>query len=593
MRGDDRHGLSRWLKLGAIGGLVLTSAILLVTALGIAVLWLASGPPSDDGSVRLYTAARIVTMDPSRPFAEAIAVGGGRILAVGERAAVEQALGGRPFEADDRFGDKILLPGFVDPHVHPGLSLMFTLQIVSAMEWQTPRGRTRPVRGREAFLARIGELAAIDDGEPWLLTWGYHEPYHGRIRRADLDRAAGDRPVLVWQRSGHEMVFNSAALEALGFTEPDFAVQAGADWETGHLWEAGLLAMMDRLQRILFRPARFADALDMMSEVLHRGGITTAAEQGFPQQSILGELLMLHLELYGEGSAQRWALVPNAMFLLREHGDAGAAERAAQALLRLSTDRVRILPHVKYYADGAIFAQLMQMTEPYLDGHHGEWMMSPDEQRAVLEAFWSRGWSVHVHVNGDAGLDLVLDQVEAVQGRHEAAPLQRVILEHYGYARPDQERRVRALGIEVSNNAYYTHELSPVYAEHGLGAERAARISPLGGLERAGVPFSFHSDYPMAPAEPLRLAWVAVNRIGSDGQVWGAEQRVSLDAALRAITIEGARSLGLDAEIGSLEVGKRADFTILEADPYEVAPEALADIPIWGTVLDGQLHPID
>jgi predicted amidohydrolase YtcJ len=235
----------------------------------------------------------------------------------------------------------------------------------------------------------------------------------------------------------------------------------------------------------------------------------------------------------------------------------------------------------------------MQMSEPYLDGHHGEWMMTPEQQAAVLEAFWPRGWHVHIHVNGDAGLDLVLDQIESVQQKHPASAPRRVILEHYGYARRDQHARVQRLGIAVSNNAYYTHELSPIYADHGLGAERAADISPLGALARVGARISFHSDYPMAPAEPLRLAWVAVNRTASDGRVWGEDQRLSLELALRAITIEGAYSLGLEDEIGSIEVGKRADFTILERDPYAVAPAELADISIWGTVLGGRLHPIE
>ena len=122
---------------------------------------------------------------------------------------------------------------------------------------------------------------------------------------------------------------------------------------------------------------------------------------------------------------------------------------------------------------------------------------------------------------------------------------------------------------------------------------RAAEISPLGGLARAGVPISFHSDFPMAPAEPLTLIWVAVNRIASDGRVWGEDQKLTLDLALRAVTIESARSLGLEDEIGSIEVGKRADFTVLERDPHEVDPTDLRDIDIWGTVLDGRLHPLD
>ncbi len=122
--------------------------------------------------------------------------------------------------------------------------------------------------------------------------------------------------------------------------------------------------------------------------------------------------------------------------------------------------------------------------------------------------------------------------------------------------------------------------------------KRAADISPLGGLARAGVPFSFHSDYPMAPAEPLKLVWVAVNRIASDGQVWGADQKLALDLALRAVTLEAAWSIGLEDEIGSIRPGKRADFTVLEQDPYAVAPTAIRDIEIWGTILDGRPHPI-
>jgi predicted amidohydrolase YtcJ len=186
----------------------------------------------------------------------------------------------------------------------------------------------------------------------------------------------------------------------------------------------------------------------------------------------------------------------------------------------------------------------------------------------------------------------VLDQIEAQRAAYPRNDA-RVVLEHYGYAREDQHARVKALGVAVSNNSYYLHELAPPYAEHGLGPERAANLSPLGGLARAGVRFSFHSDAYMAPAEPLTLAWVATNRIASDGKVWGPDQRVSLDLALRAITIEAAWSLGLEGEIGSIAPGKRADFTVLERDPYEVPLEELNRIPIWGTVFEGRVYPID
>jgi hypothetical protein len=328
-----------------------------------------------------------------------------------------------------------------------------------------------------------------------------------------------------------------------------------------------------------------------MSEVIHRGGLTTVGEQGFPQVSAMAELALLALEMHDRDTPYRFVLVPNAMFLYRREGGAAEAERAAAGLLRWSSDRIRIPRHAKYYADGAIFSLLMQMSEPYLDGHHGEWMMTPDEQWQVLSTFWANDWDLHVHVNGDAGLDELLDQVERLRAA-DPRPEGRIVLEHYGYAREDQHRRVRELGIAVSNNAYYVHELAPIYAEVGLGPERAADISPLGGLARAGVAISFHSDFPMAPAEPLTLVWAAVNRIGSDGGVWGPDQRLALDLALRAVTLEAAWSLGMEDEIGSIRPGKRADFTVLGADPHEVEPEAIRDIEIWGTLLDGRAYPI-
>ena len=217
--------------------------------------------------------------------------------------------------------------------------------------------------------------------------------------------------------------------------------------------------------------------------------------------------------------------------------------------------------------------------------------MTPDEQWSVLSTFWANDWDLHIHVNGDAGLDLVLDQIERLRGL-DPRPGRRIVLEHYGYARADQHPRVRQLGIAVSNNAYYLHELAPVYAGHGLGPERAANISPLGGLARAGVATSFHSDFPMAPAKPLNNAWVAANRLNEAGEVMGRNERASLDAAMRAITTDAAHILGVEDEIGSLRRGKKADFTILEQDPYDVGAEGLRDIPIWGTVFEGEKFAI-
>lgn len=566
-----------------------------IVGLGVLLaLALLVGMLSSPGSpARILVARKVVTMDSTRPEATAVAIDErGRILAVGSLDEVRREEGARDLAVDRSFERDVLVPGFIDPHVHPTLAAtILNLDIVSAMAWTTPAGRTRPVRGRAEYLERPRELDRERPAGEWLMTWGYHAPYHGPLSRRDLDEISRVRPIFVWQRSVHEMYFNGAALEELGMTKESFDAHENADWEDGHLWETGALELGAPMIGKMTSPLRYLEGLAMMTEVFHRGGLTTLAEQGFPQVNAFAEKWLLRFEMWRSGAPYRFALVPNAMFLFRSEGSSVAAERAATALLDDSTDALRVVKHAKYYADGAIFSQLMQMTEPYLDGHPGEWMMTPEEQADVLAAFWQAGWNLHVHVNGDAGLDVVLDQIEARQ-QATPAPGRRVVMEHYGYARDDQHERLARLGVDVSNNAYYAYELAPIYAEHGLGPERAADISPLGGLARAGVPISLHSDFPMAPAEPLTLMWVAVNRIGSDGRVWGEDQRIDVDLALRAVTFEAARSVGLEDEIGSIEVGKRADFTVLAGDPYAVEPERLRDIGIRGTILDGRAHLI-
>ena len=206
--------------------------------------------------------------------------------------------------------------------------------------------------------------------------------------------------------------------------------------------------------------------------------------------------------------------------------------------------------------------------------------------------WWRAGCRIHVHANGDAGIDATLDVLDDLQAETPRVD-HRFALHHFGYSRPDQIERVARSGVHVSANPFYVWALADLYSEVGLGPERASVLVRAGSLARAGVPLSLHSDFTMAPAQPLRLAWVAANRITADGNVVGPEERVALDTALRAITIDAAKLLRMEDEIGSIEPGKRADFTVLEADPYAVPIEELADIPIWGTVFEGTPYPLE
>ena len=164
-------------------------------------------------------------------------------------------------------------------------------------------------------------------------------------------------------------------------------------------------------------------------------------------------------------------------------------------------------------------------------------------------------------------------------------------IEHYCISSPAQARRLAALGGQASVNIYFVHFRAQLHSEHGFGPDRSEATARLGSLQRAGAPFALHSDFNLVvtPLSPLLAAWCAVNRLGADGEtVMAPGERISVDSALRAITIDAAYILNRDDRLGSIEVGKHADFTILNDDPYEVAAEKIKDIEVHDTVLEGE-----
>src|SRR5512137_2949578 len=246
---------------------------------------------------------------------------------------------------------------------------------------------------------------------------------------------------------------------------------------------------------------------------------------------------------------------------------------------------------VKLFADGAIFSQAMQMRTPYTDGHKGEWMMDLEFFARTMRVYWDAGYQLHIHVNGDAGLDMVLDQLE-LNMRRRPRPDHRTVIIHFAVSNPDQVERIKRLGAIVSGNPYYPVALADNYRTNGLDPARADVLVRMGDVERAGISYSFHSDMPMAPGQPLFLMWSGVNRITNDGNLRGPEQRVSRLGALKAVTLDAAYSLQLEKEVGSITPGKLANFTVLGDNPVTCDPMKIKDIPVWGTVDEGRVLPV-
>lgn len=577
--------------------LVSALAVLLVSALSLLLVptsAMARGGASTAapvGDVTVYVARKIRTMEPGQPQATAVAVADGRIVDVGSLESMAPWLETTPHEIDRRFREKVLLPGFVDPHVHPFLAgKLLTFEIAAPEAWSLPSGRVAPVTSRAQYVARLEALAREwPHADRPLIVWGWHRLWHGDFTRDDLDAIAPDAPLLIWHRSYHEIVANSKALAMIGIPEAERArLGDQIDLERGHFAELGMGAANLALAPLVETPEKIARGLAVFRALMVRGGVTTAADM------IAGSTIGVDVEwaaakahLQGEDVPFRTLFVHAPFAWQAQLGERAKAKLAA--IRAEANEQLRWPKAVKTASDGAFISQLMQVGPPgYLDGHEGEWMLPPEHQYPVIAPWWKDGWDVYYHVNGDAGLDVVLDVLERLRSEHPRVD-DRFSLEHFGLSREDQVDRLARLGASVSINGYYLHSFADPYARVGLGYARASQMTRLGSLERAGVRFAMHSDCPMGPLAPLLAVTTAVTRRSAAGEVMAPGQAIGVDAALRAVTIDAAWNLRLDREIGSIAPGKRADFAILARDPYAVRPEEIREIEIWGTVYEGRV----
>lgn len=532
--------------------------------------------------------SNIITMDPAYPQASAVAIHAGKIAAVGSLAEIQRTLAEHQLTIDKRFLRQTLLPGFIDNHLHPTLAgILLPSKFITPFDWHLPGQKVIGVHGKEAYLKRLTELVAEhQDEQKIFITWGYHQYFHGDLSRAELDTISATKPIIVWQRSFHELYANTAALAALQIDQQDYPNHPAINFAQGHFWELGLFAIFPKLAPLILAPQRMQEG--MQSALLHaqQNGITTLADQGSPMLDLQMELGNLNTVFAEHQIPIRMLLIGNGKTLANEGFE--QALDTLESLPARNTEYVSFLPkQVKILADGAFYSQLMQMEDGYLDGHHGEWIMPPDELEKAARTYWQAGYQLHIHVNGDKGLNVVLDIIQRLNSQLPRD--HKTVLHHYGYAAENHAERIAALGISVSANPYYLWALGDKYAEIGLGRSRAHYITRLGDLERNSVPISFHSDLPMAPAAPLMLASIAASRISAAGNLLAATERVSINTALRAITIDAAAAIQQDNRIGSITVGKQADFTILQQNPLHVAAEQLGEIEVWGTIVNGKI----
>ncbi len=554
----------------------------------------AAAPPEP---VVVYVAKRIHTLEPANPDATAVAVAGKRIVAVGTLDEVKGALGDRRFVVDETFRTKVMLPGLIDQHLHPLLgALCLSTEVIATEDWVLPGRTFKAANSPSEYMARLRAAeAAMKDADAWLFSWGYHELWHGKLDRKALDAVSATRPIVVWQRSVHEFYLNGAAIRALGLSEEAMKGKGDAsrmmNWEEGHWWETGMNLIAEPLLKVFATPQRMTFGLKQMIAYLHGNGVTSYMEPG---ALATPALFRLYQQILGAEDT------PFASYFVvdgRSQVDQGLGLAASLAdterqIAQAPQGKVSFLPgQIKLFADGAIISQLMQMRGGYTDGHQGEWLMTPAHLEERSQLYWNAGYQLHIHVNGDLGLDVVLDTLER-RMREKPRANHRTVIVHFANSTEEQIGRIARLGAIVSANPYYPVGFADKYAAHGLGPARADSMVRSASVLRHRIPLSFHSDLPMGPSAPLEFMWCAVNRITPSGRVADPAQRIGVAEALRAVTIESAWSWQKENELGSIAPGKLASFTVVEEDPLTVDPVRLRDVPVWGTVFEGRVFPV-
>jgi len=546
--------------------------------------------------ITVFTARRVITMDEGRPYATAVAVREGRILSVGTIESMQPWLSRNSYAIDDTFADKIIMPGLIDPHTHLRWSGALTgLHYVGPID--SPDGRSSALGTKAAVLDRLRELdnELSDPSEP-LFAWGYDPLLQGGdLDRDELDQVSNTRPLWILTYAIHFLYVNSAMLELLGADE-NLHLHGLGRYPDGRLngqfmeMEATDFAL-EPFRRDVMDPNRTRKGLRILAGQARDAGITLTGDLGLGVTDVDLELRD-HEEIVNEEEFPlRMVLVPAEHGARRDKGD--DAVNFVTTLRSRSNDKLR-MQGVKFWSDGAYQVNSLRVGFPgYLDGSNGLRGDTPWEDLADhMYPYWEQGLQIHAHANGDEAVDAVLDALAELQRRLPRFD-HRFTLEHYAVSTPAQARRMKALGAIASVNVYLVHHRADVQNASALGPDRADATARLGSLAREGVVFGVHSDYALVvvPLHPLTAAWIAATRHGSDGTVLAPGERISREQALRAITIDSAYILNMEDVAGSIEVGKFADFAILEEDPTEVDLEDLKDIAIWGTVLGGVKHP--
>jgi predicted amidohydrolase YtcJ len=542
--------------------------------------------PAEQAADTIYSGGYIVTVNDAQPSAEAVAVKDGRILAVGARAEIEQAHQGATTRVVDLAG-RTLVPGFVDGHAH---FLGFGSQAVGANLLAPPDGTVNTI---DDLVARLQEFAKGADVKRtgWIFGLGYDDALLGRHpNRDDLDKVSKDIPVVAVHISGHFSAVNSAALAKIGYTaETRDPVGGLIRRRPGSREPLGVNEENAHFSYML--PAINASTPEDKDYFLQKG-LELAKSYGY---TTTNEGRLMAFQAPDIASAAARGLLDIDVMSYADY----TAKDVLPAISRTYKNHYRVAG-MKITLDGSPQGRTAWRTVPYLLPPEGQkadykgYPAIPDTKivAGLIDEAYQRGWPVHVHANGDAAIDQLIEAVRPAQQKYGSGDRRHTLI-HGQFLRKDQIPVLKELQIFPSLFPMHTFYWGDWY-DQIIGPELAQQISPMRSVLDAGMIATSHTDAPVALPNLMQVMWATVNRTSRSGKVMGADERLTPLEALKAITIWGAYEHFEDDRKGSIEPGKLADLVILDKNPLTVDPTTINQIVVLETIKEGKtVYSID
>lgn len=518
-------------------------------------------------------------MESQKPQVEALVIRNGRIVYAGDNAAAREHVEPKSEKIDLR--GRVALPGFIESHSHP-----FHVGQWSGRWWLN----CEEMHTIDEIVDNLRNKAAQTPPGQWVLAFRYHDEKLSEKRhptRQDLDRVSRDHPVFLFHFSQHKAILNSKAFQIGGITSstPDPTggkIHRDEKGEpTGLIEEKVLLLIKDHLPT--YSVDEVVQQLLEASKIYHAAGVTSVFEAYLGKLAGYSEPCALaRIAETGEIPLRISAAIPYQMW---KELQAGAAPG-----LDWGYNPERVHPAaVKFHEDGSLFTGAAlstpsrgqtQAAEEYLSYSRAEF------ERMVIDVH-THGWQVCTHANGDVAIQMVLDAYQRAQDIKRRKD-NRHRIEHCQLPTDEQIDRMAKLGVVPSFFPAHIWHWGDAHIKN-LGAERAARLSPMASAIRQGLVVGIHNDSPFTPIEPLVSLGVAITRRSMGGLVLGPDEAVTVDQGLRALTIGNAYLAFEEKLKGSLVEGKFGDVVILESNPYLIPSDEIKDIQIAMTIAGGEI----